>query len=365
MRAPFHFFGSISPRVFAPVFVVCILTAFTNANAQLPMPGLGGGFEIDGNLFSNNPGGIVGLGNDWLDGPAGPGSGVLNHDGTPKDPQATVHVLDGIEAADANVFDGSNKVFANPNTYKWKAGSVPQKDDIQNGLVHFSEDNAGDHWMRIAGDRKSINGASYIDFEFLQSTLTKNNNGTFNSQGPDGGRTIGDILLTINLTQGGSQAQFFAQRWQAVGAGFDYVAIPFPAGTAFTAANIDSVVATFAAFGGSSYAINQFGEAAVNLEALLPNFGTCFGVATVFVRTKSSTSNDAVLKDFIEPVQVNMCLDTTPPQIQAPGDVTLGCTDSVSPGSIGEPEATDDCDTDVQVTYDDTIIPGSCAENYT
>ena len=365
MRAPFHFFGSISPRVFAPVFVVCLLTAFTNANAQLPMPGLGGGFEIDGNLFANNPGGIIGLGNDWLDGPAGPGSGVLNPDGTPKDSHTTVHVLDGIDAADVNVFDGSNKVFANPNTYKWKSGSVPSKDDIQNGLVHFSADNNGNHWMRIAGDRKSINGSSYIDYEFLQATLTKNGNGTFTSGGPHGGRTVGDILLTINLAQGGSQAQFFASRWQAVGTGYNYVSIPFPAGEAFVAANVDSVISTFSAFGVNTYSINQFGEAALNLDAVLPDFGTCFGIATVFVRTKSSTSSDAVLKDFIEPIQVNMCLDTTPPQLEAPGDVTLDCNDSVSPASIGQPEASDDCDSNVAVTYEDTIIPGSCAENYT
>jgi len=105
MRAPYCFFGSINPRALLPVLLVVLLTAFTNAYAQLPMPGLGGGFEVDGNLFANNPGGIVGLGNDWLNGPAGPGSGVLNKNGTPKDPATTIHTLDGIGGADATVFD--------------------------------------------------------------------------------------------------------------------------------------------------------------------------------------------------------------------------------------------------------------------
>ena len=366
MRAPNHFFGSISLRVFAPVIVVSCLGVFSNAYAQVPQPGLGGQFEIDGNLFSNNPGGIIGLGDDWLNGPAGPGTGVLFNNGQPKDPSTTIHILDNVGNADSDVFDGSNKVFANPNSYKWKSGSVPQKDDIENGLVYFTEDNSGNHWMRLAGDRGSIKGESYIDFEFLQARLMKNANGTFTSNGPANGRTVGDVLLTIHLTQGGSQAEFFAQRWQPVGTGYDYVAINFPAGQAFVAANIDSAVtSTYDAFGSHTYGINQFGEAAVNLDALLPNFGTCFGIATVFVRTKSSTADDAVLKDFIEPYQINLCLDHTPPVLTPPADVTLDCTESPQPSSVGVATASDDCDQDVTVTYHDTLIPGGCAQNYT
>jgi hypothetical protein len=366
MRAPFSFFGSISPRVLAPVFVVLILSAFTNANAQLANPGLGGGFEVDGNLFANNPGGIIGLGDDWLSGAAGPGTGVLNKNGSPKDPLTTFHVLDKVGGADLTVFDGSNKVDANPNTYKWKTGSAPQKDDIQNGLAYFSEDNSGNHWMRVAGDRQSTSGDSYIDYEFLQTTLTKNANGTFSSAGAANGRTVGDILLTIHLAQGGSQAEFYAQRWQAVAGGYDYVTIPYPSGAAFVAANIDSTInSTYDIFGTRSYVKNQFGEAAVNLDAVLPNFGRCFGIATVFVRTKSSTSESAVLKDFIEPVQVNMCLDDTPPVLTPPLDVTLKCNQSTAPGNVGVGTATDDCDANVQVSYHDDIIPGGCAQNYT
>ena len=44
--------------------------------AQASAPGLAGDFEIDGNLLANNPGGIIGLGDDWLDGPPGPGIGI-------------------------------------------------------------------------------------------------------------------------------------------------------------------------------------------------------------------------------------------------------------------------------------------------
>jgi hypothetical protein len=176
---------------------------------------------------------------------------------------------------------------------------------------------------------------------------------------------VGDIVLTMHLTQGGSQAEFYAQRWQAVGSGYDYVDIPFPSGQAFVAANIDSTISsTYNVFGAKTYAKNQFGEAAVNLDALLPNFGHCFGIATVFIRTKASTSASAALKDFCQPVQVNMCLDDTPPVITPPQDLTLTCSQSTNVGDAGIATATDDCDSNVKVTHDDNIVPGGCAQNY-
>ena len=43
--------------------------------------------------------------------------------------------------------------------------------------------------------------------------------------------------------------------------------------------------------------------------------------------------------------------DITPPVITCPSDVTIECNDDISPGSIGTATATDDCDTDVTITY--------------
>jgi hypothetical protein len=348
---------------------VIVLVFSAPAMAQAPAPGLANDFEIDGNLLANLPGGIIGLGDDWLDGPAGPGAGVLLPDalGTPKNPAVTFHILDLIENGDLDVFGKGNKVFHDPNSYQWKAGSVPPKNDIQNGLIHFSTDGLGNSWISIAGDRRATNGTSYIDFEFLQNRLTTNGDGTFTSLGPDGGRTVGDLLLTIELTKGGDLAEFFAQQWMSDGAGgYTYVSIPFPVGGAFVAASADSqVVTTYDAFGSNVYGVNQFGEAAVNMNALLPSFGECFGVATLFVRTKSSASGDAELKDFIEPFQIDWCLDEEPPQITCPADLSVPCDASVDPGDIGFATGTDNCDSTLSIVYADSIAPGSCPQEYT
>src|SRR5262245_58384236 len=168
-------------------------------------------FGIDGNLLTNSPAngpnpGDPSTADDWLDGLAGPGVGVLNKNGTPKDPTHTRHGIDGTRLnADLTVFEGSNKIDDNPNTYEWKDGSVPQKDDIEHCLFHFSVEPNGSLWVNAAGDRLATNGDSYIDVELLQKPLAMlpdpndPTHGTFVSQGPNGGRTIGDILLTIEL----------------------------------------------------------------------------------------------------------------------------------------------------------------------
>ena len=349
--------------------IVIALASPLPALAQVSSPGLANEFEIDGNLLANSPGGIVGLGDDWLDGLVGPGTGVLMPDalGTPKAPSITFHIRDLIENADLDIFGKGNKVFHDPNTYHWKGGSVPPKSDIQNGLIHFSKDGSGNSWISIAGDRRTTNGTSYIDFEFLQNRLTMNEGGTFTSLGPDGGRTLGDLLLTIELTNGGALAQVFAQEWKSDGAGgYTYLGIPFPTGGAFVAASADSqVITTYTAFGSNVYAVNQFGEAAVNMNALLPNFGICYGVATIFVRTKSSASFDAELKDFIEPFQIDWCLDEEPPQITCPADLSVPCDASVDPGVVGYADGTDNCDDDLTIVYADSIAPGSCPQEYT
>jgi hypothetical protein len=349
---------------------IVILLAFPLlALAQTSTPGLANDFEIDGNLIANAPGGIIGLGDDWLDGLPGPGTGVLLPDalGTPKNPTFTFHIIDLIENDDMDIFGKGNKVFHDPNNYQWKTGSVPPKNDIQNGLIHFSKDGSGNNWISVAGDRRTTNGSSYIDFEFLQNRLTMNGDGTFTSLGPDGGRTVGDLLLTIELTKGGGLAQFFAQQWMSDGAGgYTYASIPFPVGGAFVAASADSqVVTTYDAFGSNMYTINQFGEAAVNMNALLPNFGVCYGVATLFVRTKSSASSDAELKDFIEPFQIDWCLDEEPPTITCPADLSVPCDASVDPGIVGYADGTDNCDDDLNIVYADSIAPGSCPQEYT
>jgi uncharacterized repeat protein (TIGR01451 family) len=57
--------------------------------------------------------------------------------------------------------------------------------------------------------------------------------------------------------------------------------------------------------------------------------------------------------------------DSTPPVITCAGNVTIECDESTEPYNTGIATATDNCDTDVEVTYSDVSDGGTCLGNIT
>src|SRR5262249_22628671 len=113
----------------------------------------------------------------------------------------------------------SGKLSDDPNTWKWANGTVGDKVDINHALVHITKDSSNHTWLVVSGDRYKDTGASYIDFEFMQTPLfvTTNAGGTtagFTNNAPNCGRTTNHFLLTIAFTHGGSTAGFFVSRWE-------------------------------------------------------------------------------------------------------------------------------------------------------
>src|SRR5262249_32214879 len=280
---------------------------FTDAvppNDVAPVSRPTGGFAIDGDLLSNtptSPSPFAANQGDWYAGPGGSGGNVLNSDttGTPVDSTTTYHLVDLYNNAADDNFAGGQKVDNNPNTWNWVLNPVNAKEDINNALIHVTKDPSTQHtWIMIAGDRLSNNGDAYIDFEFLQNTLTTTplvaGKGGFSSAGPNCGRTLNDFLLTLELHQGGTVADFFVERWEQVsgnnscnpGTSYDYVDFTPPVITApppavFAAVNAGTVTlppGNLTAFGTNNYVTNTFAEAAVDLTALLGSFDPCLTV---------------------------------------------------------------------------------------
>src|SRR5262249_51879535 len=179
----------------------------------------------------------------------------------------------------------------NSNTWNWKLNPVDNKLDMNIGLIHVTKDPVTGHtWIMVAGDRLNSNGDAYIDFEFLQNTLTTTplvgNTGGFSSAGPNCGRTVNDFLLTLKLTTGGTVADFFVSQWKAKsgnnsynpGSIYAYVVvtppvIPATPPAVFAAVNASTVtVPNLTAFGTNNYLTNTFAEAAVDLTAVLGSF---------------------------------------------------------------------------------------------
>jgi hypothetical protein len=321
MNSLFAYTGRIystSLRLFLFWIVALMQGGLITAQAGTPPPaGIApvnppaGGFGIDGDLLANTP--TPGVG-DWLAGPGGAGGAVLDGAGKPINPLTTMHIIDPFGNSGADViFAGGLKWFDNPANWHWTAGKPSSKTDINNVLFHITTDAEGHVWAMISADRLSTSGDSYIDFEFLQNTLSKETDGSFTSQGTQGGRTVNDLLLSLAFTGGGKVADFFVWSWQPDGqGGYAYVDVngSRPDGRVFAALNSVEIPVTYGAFGQTSYAKNAFVEGVVDLTALLSNFDPCLSllVKTIMVKTKASQSSTASIEDFIDPLQVTLTI---------------------------------------------------------
>src|SRR5438093_6977450 len=247
---------------------------FNDSSTTCPPPPMGtpltgtpvGGFAMDGDLQANSNTG------DWIPG-SGSGGAVLTTGGIPLNPTTTFHLTDGFGAAENN-FNGGLKVDNDPNVWTWLINPTTGKDDINNALIHISTASDGHRWLVVSADRAKNNGDSYVDFEFLQSSLSITTNadgitGGFTSAGPHGGRTTNDFLLTISFTRGGTTPGVCLERWLASGTGFDYFDAVLPAGAVYGAVNTSAIPVPYGAFGANTYDINTFAEVAVDVTELM------------------------------------------------------------------------------------------------
>ncbi|MBP6182665.1 hypothetical protein, partial [Flavobacterium sp.] len=279
-----------------------------------------GGFNVDGTLIANSTTG------DWVDG-TGSGGFILTNSGAPLNVGTTYHLFDPYNISSDNIFGGGLKVTDNPNDWTWVTGTANDKTDMNNALIHLTTDTNGNVWVIFAADRLSNSGNAYVDFEFLQTTMTKTAGG-FATSAPasTGGRSEGDFLLTVYFESG--VAKFDIQRWELNGSVWDYKTYfsALPLNSVFAAGNSTTVPVPFQAFGVNSYLQNTFIESAVNLTAVLGAIDPCTSlkIKTVFVKSKTSTSSSAAIKDFFDPLAIdNLTL----------GSADAGDDDTVCTGS--------------------------------
>ncbi len=294
-----------------------------------PSPGVGGtqaGFEIDSdfksgfipgwwNSLNYTPPGLT-VGDDWSKGPTG--NAVLKQEnnlsvpGVSADGRSRWQVDGNYGNASAvtemSTFSGnSNKngdaIGSGQSPYNVQiGGSGPQKNDITNTFLHAREDNNSNTWLFFGAETRSVDGASYLDFEYNQKGVELIG-GKFVGQGLVNGRTVGDFLLVINYTGGGNKPVVGVRKWLASGTW----SAELPVGNlgAFVTTNTGNIdpVAPNKAFGGDGAYSNttaalQFVEGGLNVTALNLGLNLCTPEATVTVKTRSSPSYTSELKDF-------------------------------------------------------------------
>jgi hypothetical protein len=337
------------------VFSVYLIISFLLPNVTFGQ-GTGStvvGFEVDASFKSGqipsfwkttapNQTYFGGVGDDWSKGPTG--NAVLKQSGGVSVPGLTTDrtalwQVDGNWGTnvppDNSVFGGtSNKngdlIGAGQSPYLLDVGSGgPQKNDITNVFLHTRRNSANNNlWLFVGAETRSINGSSYLDFEYNQAGVTTlvdaDGKRRMIGQGAVGGRTVDDILLVINYTQGGKTPIVGIRKWLANSTWSAELVLP--AGAAFMTTNTLDVdaVAPLASYTGDGTPSNtsiafQVVEGALNISSLgLAGLEACSPNATVTVKTRSSASYTSELKDWdilhfpLTPTSLSSVADITP-----------------------------------------------------
>jgi hypothetical protein len=299
---------------------ILAVTLFSRGIMAQPIPGVAptimptGGCAIDGDLIAGIPTTppFAVTNGDFLESNiSGTGGGIFtNPGGLPIGTEPAFHLIDVYGNSGDDVFRQGSKFSDDPNTWHWKAQSAPDKNDINNALFHFSTDANNHIWFMGGGDRYSGKGDSRLNFAFYQDMLVKNADGTFSSDGPDGGRTVGDIMISIDYIGGGTIPVFVAYMWTETSTNVFSYQVLTPTGgwgsKRFATPNmgITPIDVPFGAFGSFTYPQFTYTEVALDLNAVIPGLTEFTYFKTLFIFTDASDETNAELKDFIDPLQL-------------------------------------------------------------
>src|SRR6516164_8108075 len=201
------------------------------------------------------------------------------------------------------------------------SGSIPpNKSDLTRFYEASQIGSNGHNFLYLAWERSNVLGSANMDFEINQAATP--------GLGTPGAHTInrsaGDLLVTYDFTNGGGKPTLGLLFWLTAAAGnnagqcFSSKTLPCWGnqetlnGTDSIGAvnNLDSV--TDPLFPSSPNYINpvpalQFGETAIDLTnaGVFPP-GTCEAFGSAFLKSRSSASFTAEIKDLIAPIPVNI-----------------------------------------------------------
>ena len=282
-----------------------LLATASVAGASLP----GSNFEIDAD--ANLKVDLAPPSIDWLVGGAG----------TPMRSGVIVKVDKPTGATDDSFGQGTKEDTAVPTVVD---GSIPpNKSDLKSFGVYVEKTAAGSFlnlfWTRVQDPQ----GTTNMDFEFNQSQ-------TLSSNGVTPVRTTGDLLITYDLSRGGTVATLSLRRWT----GSAWGPATLLTGAAIGSINTTTIPATESG-GLGPLDPRTFGEASIDLAAVF-TAGRCQSLGSAYLKSRSSDSFTAALKDFIAPAPVSLtnCGSALVKKTDLTnGNPVAGAVFSVSPGS--------------------------------
>lgn len=259
-------------------------------------------FELDGNAIDEAVDG-----DDW--------DSVLDPDYEGAALATTGLIADGKSAT--IFFQGGSKDTNDISKWRWKNGSVPDKDDITNAYaVAYLYDNAEpdpdtqDLVVFVGADRFANTGDAVMGLWLFQNDVGPTPDGKFS-----GVHAIGDLLAIAEFSNGGHDVDIVLYRWAGLDAQGKGILTSLPITSALcnesdpdsrgcaisnTSPTPSPWNYTPKAGPSGTFPSFSFFEAGLNFSALAREFGfniPCF--SSFMVQTRSSTSLNAQLKDFV------------------------------------------------------------------
>ena len=184
------------------------------------------------------------------------------------------------DTAVPSVVDGSIP----PNKSDLKFFGVYQEGNTSSGFLNM-------FWSRV----QDPSGTTNMDFEFNQSNVTSSN-------GVTPVRTAGDLLIIYDLSQGGTVPTLSKRTWTASGWG-----APVTLASSDSAGSINtSAIPAAESDGIGGQSARTFGEAQIRLASIFPDPTICQSFGSAYLKSRSSDSFTAALKDFVPPITVNI-----------------------------------------------------------
>jgi hypothetical protein len=260
--------------------VVTVCTMGVLAVAGQAANTIGGEFEVDANanLKVDTAGNI-----DWLAGGSGTAfrTGVVTKGDKPTG------------SGDDSFGNGSKEDTAVPSVVD---GSIPpNKSDLKTfGL--YKETVGTKSYLNLFWTRvQDPSGTTNMDFEFNQKQATA---GEGNGITPL--RTVGDLLITYDLSNGGVSASISLRKWLGSAWGPQTALAPDALGTVNT-----SAILAADAGGVGPLSVRTFGEASIDLSRIFTS-GACQSFGSAYLKSRSSDAFSSALKDFIAPMNITL-----------------------------------------------------------
>lgn len=219
-------------------------------------------------------------------------------------------------SGDDSFTQGTKEDTADPVT---EFGSIPpNKSDLLTFGIYTEETASGKflhmYWTRV----QEPNGTTNMDFEFNQNKCDPDDVAgsicATNDVTPV--RLAGDLLITYELSRGGTQPHLFLLEWLTEAAPGDAcdASNSFPcwgnrvdlSGLGAATGSINQVaIPSGESDGLGALSARTFGEASVDLDLVFDE-NTCTSFGSAYLKSRSSDSFTSALKDYIAPEPVNI-----------------------------------------------------------